>query len=325
MAEMTVSKPRRLVNPGRRRRKRMTAKQIKFFGTKRQRAALGRKRSNPKRRKRNFSLRGLTRKLGISRKRRKRNVGTILTVFPAGMNPGRKRRKRVSRRRRNRSKRVIIVNKGVTMARSRKRRRVARRVVHHRRRRANRARRRRNVSYVGRIRRGVYKYRNPRRRRRHHNVRRYHRRRNPGMLSGLGGQILGVVGGATLTKIASGFLPASLQTGVLGYLSIGAVAVLQGKLVGKVTKSPALGKDMMVGGLVYLTIKILNDFIPSIGGSLGLSGMGLLAPSSFYVPQVPAGTMGSFVTPAGVTNAMPMVTAQGTAGMGRMRARGRMM
>src|SRR5579859_4420262 len=111
MAYAVVKRKRRLSNPGRRRR--MTAKQIRFFGTKRQRAAL---RARPRRRK-NISVRRSSKRGAYSgplgklakythkfhgratrrrKKARKKNVGSILVAsIPGftGFNPGRKRRK----------------------------------------------------------------------------------------------------------------------------------------------------------------------------------------------------------------------------------------
>jgi hypothetical protein len=58
---------------------------------------------------------------------------------------------------------------------------------------------------------------------------------------------------------------------------------------------------MVVGGLTYLALRLIQDFLPNLGGSLGLSGMGLIAPSSFYVPQVNVrGSMSRFLVPPGV-------------------------
>lgn len=204
------------------------------------------------------------------------------------------------------------------MARTRKRRRV----THRRRRNYGTKVGRSWSSYSTRRRR-----RNPGRRRRSVRVHRRHYRRNPGMLSGTAGRVVGVLGGVAVTRLLTGFLPAQLQTGILGYFGIGAVAVLQGKMIGKFTKSPALGTDMLVGGLAYLGAKILNDFLPSLGGYVGISGMGMIGPSSFYTPQVNAGnSMGQFVAPAAVSQAigarMPVVA---NSGVGSMRRRNRLM
>lgn len=289
MAE--ILKRRRLVNPGRRRR-RMTAKQIRFFGTKRQRAALRhtRKRRNyGTRRGRAFSRWGIKHHIRghnphrRRRNRRRKNIGEILTVH---VNPGRR--------------------KGM----AKQRRRTRRHVVHHRR----HHQRRSNPVYVMHRRRrrhnSVY---NRRRRNRRH----YSRRRNPfggSFFSGVFGKAVGVVGGYALTKIIAAQLPAQFTQGVLGYVGIGVVAFAQGKIVGKVAKNSAVGNDMVVGGITYLVGKIMSDYFPSF--NLGLSGMGMIAPSSFYTPQVPLpGVMGNFVVPSAVP------VAAGMHGVGRLSAR----
>lgn len=317
----TISKVRRLVNPGRKRK--LSPLQKLFFGSKRQRATV---KANRSKRKRVTARKTVTRK-------RKRNVGSIITVWPKGKsNPGRKYKRR---KKSNRGKRVIIVNKGERMATKRRR---ARRVIHRRRRRAVanpsvRRRRRRTVG-VSRRRRtySVRRRRNPGvkrySRRRRSGVRRAgrrHVRRNPGMLTGTAGRVLGVVGGVAVTKLLCGFLPAQLSTGILGYASTAAIAVLQGKMVGKFSKSSALGNDMLIGGLAYLTAKVLNDFFPSIGSYTGISGMGLIGPSSFYTPQVnQMGNMGAFQVPNAIRGAIASSMPVASRGVGTMRRTGRL-
>lgn len=360
MAEMSLVKRRRFVNPG--RRKRMTAKQIRFFGTKRQRAAL----KNVRRRKKNGTLH-ITHH--ANRARRKRNVSHIVVVRPR--NPGRiypglsakesaaeARKARALKkkygssmlrkgfkwlkgstttsnrgRRRNRTK-VIFVNKGRNMARRRNRRSL-------------RNRRRRNVHYVRRQKRGLYLYKNPRRRyhrrrrnpgvsyrRRHYRHHRLHnrRRRNPGFFGETLGRVTGVLGGLAVTKFLFGFVPSSFNTGFMGYLAAGIVGVAQGKLVGKLSKNAQLGNDMMVGGLAYAFALVLNNLFPSVGSMLGISGgrgMGLIGGSSFYVPQVNVpGSMGTFQVPGAVSGAimgaLPAANT-GNVGIGRLRRTGRLM
>ncbi len=339
-----VTKQRRVVNPGRRKRRMSMADKLAFVRRmKRARARKGnisiRKSKKAAKKKWGYkkvsmitkgNLKGWYKpKTNSSRRRRrvKRNVSSIVTVYPK-RNSGRRRKYK-----RNRSKKIVIVNKGAKMATKRRRvRRSSKRVV--------RRRRRHNVVYRRRIKRGMYAYSsnpgrrrrrrhysvNPRRRRRHTNVRR--RRsygRNPGMLGGTAGRVLGVVGGVAVTKLLCGFLPASLNTGILGYISTAAIAVLQGKLVGKFSKSSTLGNDMMVGGLAYLTAKILNDFFPAIGSYTGISGMGLIGGSSFYNPQVNMnGSMGTFVLPSAVSGAV-MAAAPANAGVRGLRRTGRLM
>lgn len=302
-----VLKARRVHNP--KRKKRMTAKQIRFFGTKRQRAAL---RSKPKRRKnrarhRNFPARSRIlswskgrgkamqvkrhRNSGRRRRARRKNVGEILTASLSGLNPGRKkmarrrtRRRRVSNRRRR--------------AYNPRRRRVT---VHHRRRRR---------SHNPRV---VVRYKSRRRSR----VR--GRRRNPGFLSGKAGKVVGVLGGAAITGfLSSNFVPAQFNTGIMGYFATGIVAYAQGKIVGKIAKSSVLGDDMFIGGLAYLALKVISDMVPSIAGYIPFK-LGQIAPSSFYVPQVPVpGSMSSFMVPSAVPT---MVAPPAHAGMGTTRGR----
>lgn len=285
------------------------------------------------------------------RYKRRKNVGTILSVIPNGRRSRRVRvRRRVrrgggytragyysvpaKRRKRNRTtiklynKRKRRVNKG--MATRRRKRTTNRSHSTYRRRRRARAvnpvrrrrRRTRNVRYVKRMSRGVYKYSNPRRRRRSRvsNRRSYHRRRNPGLLSGGAGKIVGIIGGAAVTALLSKFIPGSLNNGFMGYVSKGIVAVLQGKLVGKMSGSRALGQDFMYGGLAYVALGVLSDMFGLNLPGFGLRGMGLIAPSNFYVPQVNApGSMGSFIRPS----AVPSAYVPPAGGMGNVRRGGR--
>jgi hypothetical protein len=135
------------------------------------------------------------------------------------------------------------------------------------------------------------------------------------MFGGTATKVVSVIGGATVTKLVSDLLPATFSTGLLGYVGVGVVAILQGKVLGKVFRSSSVGDNMVVGGLVYLTIKILNDFIPTLGGTLGLRGMGLIAPTQgFAVPLVnQMGSMGMFVRP-GFVPAPYVPPAHGTMG-----------
>lgn len=314
---VTIVKPRRLFNSGRRKRyrknpkKRMTLLQKLHFGSKAQRASAAKSLKGNRGRRRKQS----------NRSRLKRNVSSIITVWPKG-NTTRKRR-RVG----NRSKKIVIVNKGGKMARTRRRKRTNRSY----RRRRNYSRRRRNVNYVRRVKRGQYRRRqNPgmtrtsKLRRLWH--RHFRRRRNPGMLSGTMGRIAGVVGGIAVTKLLYGFVPSTFTSGVLSYLSIGVIAFAQGKLVGKVSKNSGLGEDFLVGGFAYLVAKMLNDFFPTVGSYTGISGMGLIGGSSFYLPQVnQPGSMGAFQVPAAVSMALPAPVATPSQSLGRIRRSGRLM
>lgn len=298
----TLVRRRRLVNAGkrlRRRRKNLSDKQIRFFGTKAQRAALKRRRRHSNARRRRHPSEHRPVKMSVRRHRRIRRALASSPIGAPRTNRARRRRKNVRHRRRTNVGSIITVypmrthnprkrRKSNVAARHRTRRR---NVVH------RRHRRRPNVVYRKRISRGVYRYTsNPRHRRRHNAV----RSRMGGMFGGTANKVLSIIGGATVTKLISDLLPVSFQGGILGYLGIGLVAVAQGQIAGRmIFRSPSVGENMTAGGLVYLTIKILNDLVPSLGGTLGLRGMGLIAPTQgFAVPLVnQMGSMGTFVRP----------------------------
>jgi hypothetical protein len=292
-----VLKRRRLVNRGSRRR-RMTPKQIRHFGTRAQKAALRRKN-----------------RLTHRRHRRRRNVGQILTILPA--NPARRRNRvaRVANRRNRRRNRRRVMNR-----RNRRNRRTMMSTLpapNRRRNRRRNRRNRRNRRHTLANPRVVVRYRN----RRHNRRNRNHRRRNPEFLKGDIGAVVGVLGGAAVTSILTGFLPSALTTGPVGYISTGVISVVQGQVIGKVTKNSKLGNWMTVGGLVILALKMLNDFFPQLQLPLALtgnstSGMGLITSSNFFVPQVNVpGSMATFVTPAGVTAAIPVAAPAAAAGL----------
>ncbi len=287
-----VRKRVRLANPTRRRRK-MSPKQIRFFGTKRQRAALKSKRRRtttkraaPKRvaRKRVARRRVAMAPRRKTHRRRTSNVGEIITI---GLQPGTKKRSK-------------------SMATRRRKRRVARNPVRrYRRRRVMRARARNPVRRI---------------RRRRVTRRISRRRRNPAarqLLTGTMRNVVGVVGGAAAVKLIVDRLPYNLNAGPIGYLSTGIVAAVLGMAVGRFGKNRPLGEMVALGGFVYLTLRVLQDFIPGLAAisPIGLRGV---VPSSFYNPQVQrAGSLTNFVTPSAVSSA---VSLQGV-GMNRRFAR----
>lgn len=196
------------------------------------------------------------------------------------------------------------------MTRRRRRHNPRRARVTHRRRRHYSRRRRRNPGVRTRT---VVKYRT--RGRRHH---RRGRRRNPGLsMGGDLSQVLGIVAGATVNSFAMGFVPASFQVGIPGYIASAVIAVLQGQIVGKALRKPAFGKQMTIGGLTYTAIKVINDFFPNL--SLGLHGLGAISPSGgFFSPQVNRwGSMGMFQPPNTLLSAVAAgAAARGMKGLG---------
>jgi hypothetical protein len=257
---MAVVKTRRLVaNPQRRSRKRkksnprghrrrMTAKQIKFFGTKRQKAAL--KASRTRRHGKVLgALRGalaLNPKKTRARrrnapKRRKRQLNPALLVTLGAVNP-----------RRNSS-----------MARRRKKARKA----------ANPRRRRRNTTrvVVAAPRRRAVSHR---RRRRALNPR---RRRNPafGMRgSGMAKAVVAGLAGMAAAKLIPTLIPSSIvNSNIMRTLATGASAFVAQMVAKQVTKDPSIADAVLFGGLMQTGSTALNAFLPSLASSLGLSGI----------------------------------------------------
>lgn len=134
--------------------------------------------------------------------------------------------------------------------------------------------------------------------------------------------MVGVLGGAAVTGIISNYLPANLTQGWMGYLTTSVVAVVLGQVTGKAMKNTALGTWVTVGGLLIVGLKILQQFMPQLQLPFTLStssGTGLITGSNFYVPQVNVpGSMATFVTPAGITGAIPVAApaATGMHGLG---------
>lgn len=167
----------------------------------------------------------------------------------------------------------------------------------------------------------VVRYRN-RRANRRHNPR---RRRNPDFLQGDFGKVIGLLGGATVTGMITGFLPSTMMTGMMGTITTGVVAVVAGQVAGSALQNKNLGNWVTLGGLLIVGLQLLQQFFPTLqlpftaASSAGTSGMGLITSSNFYVPQVNLpGSMASFVTPAGIP--LPVAAAPSGAGMGQLRA-----
>lgn len=357
----TILKPVRLVNPGKKKR-RLTARQKLFFGSKRQRAAVQKSMHNPRGTNRKYrkavksrnyakamhynksqTARTAERKRKSVRSRSNQhydntvfnkpsripNVGEIITIRPL-TNSGYKAKGTFRKRRKlnNMAKSRKRVLAGKKAARTR-RRKAAMRSSHRRR---NPGTRRRNTS--------VARVHHRRRRRnptsvvtrtryiRRNSGRRRHSRRNPGIMSGSSGlgKAVGVIAGALVTSVASGFLPSAVATGIPSYIAIGLIAMLQGKAAGKILKNPSLGNDMTTGGYVYLALRIAKDYLPSLNLGVGISGLGLIGGSSFYVPQVnQPGSMGNFQVPAAVMGAIPVSGGMKGLGTGTsMRRMGRL-
>lgn len=311
---------RRLVNPSSKKKKRkLSPKQIAIFGTARQKAALRASRS----RKRNagiYSVRkfkkaagkipgtktnrlkgykGPNKKLWGTKGRlkahraRKANVGEIVSISLAGLrNPGKRKGVKMAKRLKNtkaakaarrRYRMGAKKNPGVTKRR--------RRTTHTHRNAPRRTSRRRNSAVViRRINRG--------------------RRRNAGMgsmLSGVVGKSVGVIAGALGARYLPQLVLGGNNTGVIGYVGNLVSAFALG-YVGKKAVSPDFGTSVMAGGIASTILRVLNDTTSfgtyintalSGAGRGGDIGLGIIQNSSFSIPQVAVpGSMTSFVTPA---------------------------
>jgi hypothetical protein len=286
-----VVKIRRLANPRRRNagrrvgRRKMTAKQIKHFGTRRQKAALkaarARKRRKPAahRRRTNPVTRIVRKTVHVYRNKRKaakrRNVAhrrrrtsnpapVVLTL--GAVNPQHKRRSMAQRKRRRTS----------AKRRNPSRRRRTRIVVSapHRRRNSTYSRRRR----VGR--------RNPRR---------HSRRRNPSLFGSPVGSVstvkmvVGGLVGVAAAKFIPTMLPSSIVSGTITrVIATGASAFVASFVARKVGLSEQIAGAVLFGGLMQTASVAMNALLPaSIATRLALSGLGDLVPGQFVVPQNP--------------------------------------
>lgn len=289
MATVTRSRRRRLHNPAR-RGKRLTDKQVQYFGTPRQKAALKRRRKTA----RTAKSSAVTQRRTARRRASPRRANPEIITFGLAGNPAKTTQKRRS----------------TTMARTRKRARRRVRRVRRSSRRANpktvvryRTRRRRNlIANPRRVRR--YRRRNARRR--------GGRRRNPalGRVGGLFTQALWLIGGAVGARGVTQLALGGKNTGILGYAGNLVTALLLGWGVGKFARSPVAGTAVTLGGMVGLTMRLIQDLTP-IGKfvNLQLSGMdgglGALLPSSYVDPALFTGQGAERYIPAGWRPAPP--------------------
>jgi hypothetical protein len=324
----SVRKVTRLANPRRRRgkfrlrtarkrnaKKRLSPKQIRFFGTPRQKAALKRHRVrkrtrsvNPKRRKVRVVYK--TRKASRPRRRRRSNPALIMTL--GSINPRKRRTIKVAGKRRNRRR--------ATNPRRRVRRTSnVRRVVRRRRRTVNRRRNPRKV-YVANPRRRRYTRRrrvNSSRRRR---VGGYRRRRNPAIFgqsspSALFKMVGGGLVGVTVTKMIPAYIPASI-TSTLGSGSFMAIAVSAASafaagFLAKKFMGTEFGDAVLFGGLMQTGSVALNALLPaSISGQFSL---GDLVNGNFVVPQNPIRAAQMAQVAAAAAAAAPIKPGMGAA------------
>jgi hypothetical protein len=244
-----------IANPARSRRRKMSAKQIKFFGTSAQRAALKRSRS-------------AKRKRSNPRHRTRKNIGEIVSLsLGAAANPARKRK--VAKMAATHKRRARRTNRARSNAPRRRRRRTA--VVHHRRRsvmRSNPPRRRRSR-------------RNPVVHRRRHTY-----RRNP-LGAGWGQTFtegLAILSGLLGSKYVAQMVLGSSNTGIIGYVANLAVGGIGGWAAGSFLKKPKLGQSFFIGSVMEVIVRVLEDYTPA-GSFIQSMGVGDYFASNFVTPQ----------------------------------------
>lgn len=276
----TITKVRRVANPGPRRRRRFSAlrnKKGRFVKASRIRK---RSRANTRPKRKNTVARRVVR-------RRKTNPVLIELSSLAGLNPRRRRTSKVAKRKYRRTRR--------TTANPRRRRRsnVRRHATVHR---VVRRRRRSNPMAVAPVRRrrrytrrhvGVVHHR-----RRWMNGRR--RRRNP--LFGqsgaknyammIGGGLVGVAAAKYIPTIIPSSITATMGTSPIMSIVISGAGAFAAGYLAKRFVGNEFGEAVLFGGLMQTGSLILSAFAPApLNTALALSGLGDIMPGYFPVPQ----------------------------------------
>ena len=257
-----------IANPARRK---MSAKQIRFFGTKRQKAGLRakRKRNSPR-----WSLRK-----AISTYSHQRKGGTEIgrSIKRAVQQRNTAHRRRTSPRpvRRNLGEQVLLTlgnpaskRRQVAKHRTRTKKRSTA-SVHHRRR-STRSNPRRRYSA----------------RRTNRAVRHNRRRRNP--MGGSWGaevtQALYIIAGAIGSKLGAQMVLGTSNTGFMGYganLAAGGILAYAAKAV---LKNDAAAKGIFAGAVVQVVLRLITDYTP-FGQYASLQGVGDYMASNWVTPQ----------------------------------------
>jgi len=279
-ATRLAGNPRR-ANAKPRTKRKMIPKQIRIFGTKRQKAALKASRSRPAHRPRTKSNPlVVTLKPKASARNPHRRRTTVAVKRAVTKNRRRvsvsNRRRATNRRRPNRRRTMHNPRRRVVMVARR------RRTNTHHRRRTNRRKNPTRIVVMA-----------PRRANR--------RRHNPDLFgSSIGSkQTLKILGGGLVGVAAAKFIPQLLPSSITSsigtssfaqMLITGASAVAAGWLAGKLDKD--FGNGVMFGGLMQTASVGLNAFLPNFTiGGVSLS-LGDLVQGQFAVPQNPLRQMG---------------------------------
>lgn len=257
-----TQRQRIIANAGKRRKKRnaarsgLTAKQIRYFGTPAQKAALRKPRST-KRNKAKAKHHSTT-----HRRKVKRNTGEIIgyTLANAGKKSSRKPAKK------GHSNKMAKTKKSA-----------------HRKASAGHRHSKRRQTNTG----GTHKHR--RRSTMHRNRRRGGTRRNAGFMSGGIGGILTnavfVIAGALGSKLLTQMVLGTNNTGIMGYAGNAIAGVGLWFLAAKVLKNAEGAKGIISGTAVQLVLRLINDYTP-FGQYVSQLGMGDYQAQAFVTPQV---------------------------------------
>lgn len=256
-------------------RRKLSPEQIRYFGTARQRAALGRKRATkraavPHRRK--------------ATSRSRKNPAWLLTMAPvAGVNPRKETKAMPATKKRRKAVKKSTAKRKHT-------RRVVARSTNPKRRNRTRTRTKTVVRYRKSNPKVVVRYRT----KRHNRRRAVARRKNPDIFgSALGSKdslkmIGGGIVGVAAVKLIPTLLPANMipqiASSSIGKLGIAAVtATVAGWAAGKLDKR--FGEGVMFGGWMMVAAVGINIIAPSVYTQY--IGMGDFVPGRFPVPQNP--------------------------------------
>jgi hypothetical protein len=159
---------------------------------------------------------------------------------------------------------------------------------------------------------------------RHH----YRRHRNPALFGQTVGAfemakaIAGGLAGVAITKAVPNMLPAGIGgTPIMNTVISIAVAVAAGMAVKALVKGdPILGDAVLFGGLMQAGSVALNSFLPTVGGVIGLQGLGNgigdLVNGRFPIPQNPIMAGQQRMAIAAPPSAAPGAPAPASAGVG---------
>ena len=271
----TVIRERRLVNPARgpEKKRKLSEKQILFFGSAQQRAALKRKKA-AKRAAAKAVNPGRIMTLKVANPAKKKNKGVLTMATSKRPNKGAKSRAKAKK---SNPSVIVISPKMAHAARSTK------------------------------------KKRNPARHSKKRNPARKGKRRNPAISAnpiGAVGSVLISVGGAVGTKLLTQLALGARNTGIVGYVGNGVVGVGLYLIATKLLKSKTAGQAIIAGTTLQMVLRGITDFTP-FGSVVKNLGMGDYQASSFLTPQayVDPRKSAEIALPAGLRNQIAAAVA----------------